>query len=110
MRPGEEAAMRTVPLFTALCLVTASPVQAAPPVPTSPPPQATDTQAPASHNRIGAMMGSLTRALREAAEERQMQTRRATTAQLNDPSTSTPVTQAPTTSLPPDASAQAAVP
>ena len=100
--------MRTLTLLTAMWLAVALPAHATPPDATTPPPQDAHAQAPASHSRIGAMMGSLTRALREAAEQQKMQARHATTMQANASDAST-TTQTSAASLP-DATAQAAVP
>ena len=100
--------MRTVTLITGMWLAAALPALAAPQqaTPTS---QASQAGATASHNRIGDIMGSLTRALREAAEQRQAQEQRATTARL-DATDATTTAQASAAPLPADANAQAAVP
>lgn len=103
--------MRTAMLFTALCLSSALPVQASPQeAPPMAPHPDTGAQAPTSHSRIGAIMGSLTQALREAAEQQRQQAHQSATARRDGTPAAASVAQTPTTSLPPDASTQAAVP
>lgn len=99
--------MRIVTFVAAAWWVAALPALAAPP--SASPPKQSHTQAPASHNRIGEIMGSLTHALQEAAEQRQAQPHQPTDAQVDQPDTAVNG-QTTATSLPPDANAQAAVP
>jgi hypothetical protein len=101
--------MRHVALVLALCLTPALCAQAVPPNASPPPPPPNGSAAPpVSHSRIGEMMGSLTRALREAAEQRR-QGHPTATVLTEDAPAATPAAQTPTTTLP-DANAQAAVP
>jgi hypothetical protein len=101
--------MRIVPLSIALCLAPALCAHAAPPSPSpSAPPQDIRAQAPVSHNRIGEIMDTLTRALREAAEQRQ-QARQALEAHPAPAPSTAAATPAQANSLP-ETNAQAAVP
>lgn len=90
-----------------LLLATALPLHAAPPAPPATSSTPSATRAP--HSPIGEVMGSLTRALREAAEQQSHAT--APPGAMSVPATPsrTPQNDIPAP-LPPDATAQVAVP
>ena len=96
--------MRTLALLPVL-LAASLPLQAAPPTPTPVPTPA--ASAPTSHSPIGEVMRDLTRALREAAAQ-QAQAQPAVDAAHAKPEVTAATHDA--TPLPPDATAQAAVP
>ena len=97
--------MRDIPLLTVLLLGVALPLHAEPPTTAthSAPTPAAPSQAPRS--RIGEVMGSLTQALREAAEQQS----HANAAPRSAPDATSRDASAPAP-LPPDATAQATVP
>lgn len=99
--------MRTLILLPVL-IVASLPLQAAPPstTPASPSPHA--TSAPAPRSAIGAVMGDLTRALREAAAQQGHAQPTADSMHAQAPSATAPTQDA--APLPADATAQAAVP
>jgi hypothetical protein len=105
--------MRILILLPVLLLAASLPVQAAPPPATSTStPAPTSTAAPAApHARspIGEVMGKLTRALREAAAQQGRTQPASMDAARADASTAATSAHEPTP-LPPDATAQAAVP
>ena len=101
--------MRAIPLLkislpTMLFFGVALPLHAEPPTTTTHPAM-TPAEAHAPRSRIGEVMGSLTQALRDAAEQQS----HANPAPRPSPAAASP-DASPRTSLPPDATAQATVP
>ena len=93
----------TMSLPTLLCVGVSLPLHAEPPK--TAPQHATAEPPHAAHSRIGEVMGSLTQALRDAAEQQS----HASATLRSAPSPASRDASTPT-SLPPDATAQATVP
>lgn len=99
--------MRKVPLPTVLLLAVALPLHAEPPAPAATHADATvSPSSHAPHSRLGEVMGSLTQALRDAAEQQSHANATPRSAQ----STAARNASTASASLPPDATAQATVP
>lgn len=100
--------MRTLILFPVL-IIASLPLQAAPPSTTSASGPAHPASVPAPRSPIGEVMGDLTRALREAAAQ-QGHAQSSSDALHAQAPTAQPPTRDAVSPLPPDATAQAAVP